>query len=315
MKIVFFGTPEYCLPILDILQKAFKTKPYDNPIIAVVTQRPKPKDREKFLTYSPVDRWAFKKKIPILYFANDLLNQDLNPDLGILVAYGEIITKDVINLFPKGILNIHPSLLPKLRGASPLQAAIALGETQTGATIMKLDEKMDHGDIITQFKEEVLPTDNHKTLGDRIFQRSAEVLTEVIPPYLSGKVKPKPQDHTKATFTRMLKKEDGFIPGEILKTLLIDRKNPKTSINLEFIKDTKIKATAENVNNLIRALSPWPQTWTKVIIPSEKTPKRLKMISSSLEDGKLILEKVQLEGKTEVSWEEFKRGYPNFSFS
>jgi methionyl-tRNA formyltransferase len=134
MKIIFFGTPDYVLPVLEILNKYHE-------IVAVVTQSPKPVGREKTLTYSPVDAWAHKKKIQKQF---DFISLP-EADLGVCAAFGMIIPKVVLNHFKFGILNVHPSLLPKYRGASPIQSAIVSLDQKTGVTIIKMDEKMDHG--------------------------------------------------------------------------------------------------------------------------------------------------------------------------
>jgi len=112
MKIVFFGTPEYVMPVLTLLHKRFVTGPGKSPIAAVVTQSPKPVGRKQIITYSPVDKWAHEHKLPIYYSADELKQNPVEAEVGILASYGEIIKKDVINLFPQGILVIHPSLLP-----------------------------------------------------------------------------------------------------------------------------------------------------------------------------------------------------------
>ncbi|QQG41512.1 MAG: methionyl-tRNA formyltransferase [Candidatus Woesebacteria bacterium] len=278
MKIVFFGTPDYVLPVLTTLHKKFVSGPGKSPIVAVVTQSPKPTGRKQYLTYSPVDKWAHERKVFTHYSAEELIDANLDMEVGILASYGEIIKKEVIDLFPKGILVIHPSLLPAYRGASPIQAAIANGDTQTGVTIFKMDEKVDHGPIITQFKEEVLPDDTFETLRTRLFERSAEVLTEMIEPYLKGKITPKTQDETDATYTKIVKREDGFI-------------------------DLK-KDSPEKIERLSRAMYPWPGIWT--YLPNEK---RLKILKCHLENGKLILDEVQLEGKNPVSWKQFEEAY------
>lgn len=270
MKIIFFGTPDYVLPVLKLLAKHHE-------IVAVVTQPPMPVGRDQFITYSPVDTWAHKRRIPVFCDFNRPLPE---ADMGILAAYGKIIPKKVIESFKCGILNIHPSLLPKYRGASPIQSAIAAGDTQTGATIIKLDEKMDHGPIITQFKEEITPNDTNESLCRRLFERSAEVLTQLIPAYVAKKITPKLQDETKATFTKILHKEDGFI-------------------------DLKKKSPAE-AERFVRAMYPWPGVWTYI----EPEHKRLKILKVHLEEGKLILDEVQLEGKDPVTWKQFKEGYP-----
>ena len=315
MKIVFFGTPTYCLPILNKIQKRFKVKLHDLPIVAVVTQKPKPVGRKEFITYSAVDTWAFKRKIPVFYSAEDFLKENIDADLGIVVAYGEILSEEIISYFPYGILNIHPSLLPKYRGASPLQAAIASGDLVTGITIIKIDEKMDHGPIVSQFKEEIEKTDNSRILGTRIFEKAAEVLVDLLPAYIKGKVSQKIQNHEDATYTTLLKKQNGFIPPKYLRAA-IDGKTAKGDWNIDFVKNLSLKVTPENIERFIRAISPWPGAWTFVFIDSKKTEqKRLKIIEAELIENKLTPKTVKLEGKLEVSWREFKKGYPNFSFS
>jgi len=224
-----------------------------------------------------VDTWAFKRKVPIFF---DFGKPLPDADMGVLAAYGKILPKSVVNGFKFGILNIHPSLLPKYRGASPIQATIADGETQTGATIIRLDEEMDHGPIVAQFKEDVLPNDTNESLTTKLFERSADVLIQAIPAYISGKIKPKAQDEKEATFTKLLKKEDGFI-------------------------DLK-KASPIEAERFIRAMHPWPGVWTYI----EPAHKRLKIKKAHLEEDKLILDEVQLEGKDPVSFKQFKEGYP-----
>ena len=314
MKIVFFGTPEYCLPILNKIQKVFKVKLHDVPIVAVVTQKPRPVGRKEFITYSAVDTWAFKREIPVYHSVEDFLKKGVDADLGIVVAYGEILPKEIINYFPYGILNVHPSLLPKFRGASPLQSAIAAGETVTGATIMKIDEKMDHGPIVSQFTEEIIESDNSKILGDRIFGRAAQVLVDLIPAYTKGKISLKTQIDKDATYTTLLKKEHGFIPAKYLKDA-IEGKTSKEDWHIEFIKDFSLKPTPENINRFVKAVSPWPGAWTFIFIDSKKKEqKRLKILEAQLVEGKLTPKAVKLEGKLEVSWKEFLKGYPDFSF-
>jgi methionyl-tRNA formyltransferase len=271
MKVIFFGTPDYTLPILKALAKKYQ-------IVAVVTQNPKPTGRKQQLTYSPIDSWAHQRKIPVIYD----LEKVPQADLGILAAYGKIIPESVIKNLKFGILNIHPSLLPKFRGASPVQAAITSGETITGVTVIKLDSEMDHGPIISQFKENINPDDTTDSLRARLFERSAQFLIDLIPKSLNSKIKPKEQDHDKATFTKILTKQDGFV-------------------------DLK-KDSPEKIERMLRAYTPWPGVWTLV------NQKRLKILKAHLENEQLILEEVQLEGKNPVSWQQFKEAYPTFSF-
>jgi methionyl-tRNA formyltransferase len=281
MKIVFFGTPEFVIPILECLHDTYN-RGKERQFIAVVTQPPKIMGREKRITRSAVDNWAYKHKVDVITDPGYVPQADL----GIVAAYGQMIPKFVIQKFKFGILNIHPSLLPKYRGASPIQGALVNGDTITGVTVIKMDEKMDHGPIISQFKDEILPNDTNETLRKRLFERSAQFLIDLLPNYLNGKIKPKEQDHDNATFTKLVTKEDGFI------------KDPFED--------------PQKVLLLIRAYTPWPGVWTYVYLKDQRL--RLRIYSAHIENGKLVLDEVQLEGKTKVSWEQFTQGYPDYSF-
>jgi len=313
MKIVFFGTPEYVVPILETLHKSLRINNEKTPIAAVVTQPPKPAGRKKILEFSPVDTWAHKRKIPKFFDPKDIVNNDIRADIGILASYGAIIPKSVINHFPQGILNIHPSLLPNWRGASPVQATIVSG-SQAGVTIIKIDEELDHGPIISQFKDEVLPDDTTETLRTRLFKRSAEVLVSLIPAFLQGKIKAHAQDHKKATFTRQIRKEDAFIPPNFLATALTGSDPVKEKWQISFIRDYYLVPNAYSIERFIRAMQPWPIAWTKVLIKNKKL--RLKILKARIQpvSKSLKLEIVQLEGKNPVTWKQFQEGYADFSF-
>jgi len=315
MKIVFFGTPSYVLKVLEKIYKSFRTARNPNPIVAVVTQPAKPVGREKKLEHSPVDNWAYKRKIPVLFSAKDLIDQKIKADIGIIASFGKIIPLEVINHFTKGIVNIHPSLLPKYRGASPIQAAIVSGETKTGVTFFKIDEKLDHGPIISQFEEEIFPNDTTASLRERLFEKAAEVLVRLIPPYLEGKVSLRVQDDSKASYTKILTKNDAFIPPQFLE-LGLKGETGKKDWNIGFIENFKIRPDAKFLERFIRAMQPWPISWTFVKI--RKETKRLKLLKVKLikeaEKEKLDLNKVQLEGKKPVSWAQFLQGYPDASF-
>lgn len=243
----------------------------------VVTQPPKPAGRDKKLTYSDVDVWAHQRHTPKTFDFGDIPEADF----GVVASYGRIIPESVIKKFKYGILNIHPSLLPKYRGASPVQTAIADGLTQTGLTVMLMDQKMDHGPIVSQFKEDILPTDTTQTLRDRVFERAAQFLIELIPNLVSGKIKPRPQNDTEATVTKIIDKDDGYVD----------------------------MTTGDDVKKeqFIRAMSPWPGAWTYVM--ANELKKRLKILKAHLEGEKLELDEVQLEGKNPVKWKEFERAY------
>jgi methionyl-tRNA formyltransferase len=180
-------------------------------------------------------------KLPILQphkardekFISEL--RELKPDLIVVVAYGQILPQSILDLPKFGCLNVHTSLLPKYRGASPIQSAILNGEVETGVTIMKMDAGLDTGGIISQARTPILPEDNSQTLHDRLAQLGAELLVETIPDYIAGKILPKPQSIEGASYAAKIKKEDGKI----------DWNEP-----------------AENILNRLRAFTPWPGVFT-----------------------------------------------------
>lgn len=317
MRIVFFGTPENVLPVLDKIHKTFYSTKTGSPFVAVVTQKPKPAGRKKILTYSPVDKWAYKKKIAVFYNLLDLLKENLLPDLGILAAYGEIIPKEVLKIFPHGILNIHPSLLPKFRGASPVQATIISGEKESGLSIIKLDEHTDHGPIVAQVKEVVSEDDTTGSLTKRLFEKSARVLADLIDPYIKSKITLKPQDHSKASYTTRIIKIHGFIPPKLFAACL--QGLPLKGFEewkILFIKNCILHTTCHLLHNFIRAMNPWPCAWTEVKISSGKDIKilRMKILSAHVEELVpnrycLVPDLVQLEGKDPVLWKQFKEAY------
>jgi len=325
MKIVFFGTPDYVTPILDDLNKEFREKQGGSPIEAVVTQEPKETGRAKLLKFSAVDYWAYKRNIPKYFNPKDLIENNIKADIGVLASYGKIIPKEVINLFQFGILVIHPSLLPEFRGSSPVPAAIITNTNPTGVTIFKMDEKVDHGPIVCQFKEEIKDDDNYEILRNRLFSLSSQILVKLIPAYTLGKIKIKTQDDSKAIFTRIIAKEDSFIPPDILNTA-IEGKKLRKNWEIKFIQNCELKPDAEVIERFYKAMQPWPGIWTNVKLLSDKVTKvlRLKILKVHIEKSpitnhkspitKLILDEVQLEGKNPVSWKQFIEGYPEAKF-
>ncbi|MFZ5366589.1 MAG: methionyl-tRNA formyltransferase [Patescibacteria group bacterium] len=303
MKIIFFGTPEFVIPIPQALLEAGFN------LVAVVTNPDRVVGKRQILTPSPTKQWAQKQQIPILtpekldsQFLNILISQYPNIDLGVLAAYGKILPPEILRLPKSGCLCIHPSLLPKYRGASPVQAAIINGERETGVSIIKMDEKMDHGPIVSQFKEEIKPDDTAESLYSRLFQAAAEVLVTILPAWVEGRIIPREQDHSQATYTKLLKKEDGFIPAETLG--IIAPKPGSTS---------KCKLGPDELERFIRAMSPWPGAWTEIQKTEDrrqKTVRRLKILKAHIEDKHLVLDLVQLEGKKPVTWKQFREGYP-----
>ncbi|HEX3856061.1 MAG TPA: methionyl-tRNA formyltransferase [Verrucomicrobiae bacterium] len=236
MSIVFMGTAELSCASLEKLASGSQFQ-----IAAVVTQPDKPKGREMKLQFSPVKILAEKLRLPILQpvkardekFISQL--RELKSDLIVVVAYGQILPQSILDLPKFGCLNVHTSLLPKFRGASPIQSAILNGETETGVTIMKMDAGLDTGGIISQTRTPILPEDNSQTLHDRLAQIGAELLVETIPDYVSGKILPKPQPAEGASYAAKIKKEDGKI----------DWNEP-----------------AEKILTRLRAFTPWPGAFT-----------------------------------------------------
>ena len=211
IKIIFFGTPEFAWIILDKLLKQ------DNfEIVAVVTALDKPTGRKQILTPPPAKVLAEKNNIPVLQPAelnNEFIEnlKKYQADLMVTAAYGKIIPKEILDLFHERSLNVHPSLLPKYRGASPIQTALLNGDDKTGVTIMLMDEKMDHGSIVSSVKVSSIKDKKFTELHDKLAKFGAELLIKTIPDYLSGKIIPVEQEHEKATFCKIIKKQNGEI--------------------------------------------------------------------------------------------------------
>ncbi|MEK7526230.1 MAG: methionyl-tRNA formyltransferase [Patescibacteria group bacterium] len=313
MKIIFFGTPDFVLPVLKALYRTYGKG--EEGVVAVVTQSPKEAGRKRYVERSAVDNWGFKHNVPVVYDLSSLPTANL----GVVAAYGKLIPDNIIKEFDAGMLNIHPSLLPSFRGASPIQASIATGTTNTGVSIIKMDEQMDHGPVLTQFKYYLEETDTNETVRTKVFEAIAPVLIELIPNYLSQKITLKQQDHGKASFTRIIRKEDGYIAGKFLTAALAGMESDE-DWQIPFIKNsadgTPIKINhplAQNIYNYFRALTPWPGVWTMVNLTVDKQC-RLKILTCHIENDKLVLDEVQLEGKQEVTWKQFVEGHPQYSF-
>ena len=204
-RIVFMGTPNFAAYILEGLLKA------DYNIVGVVTQPNKEVGRKRVLTPSPVKEIALKYNLPVLTPARirkdfeGVLN--LEPDLIISSAYGQIIPSDILNYPKYKCINTHGSLLPKYRGGAPIQRAIINGETKTGITIMYMNEKMDEGDILYQREMDIDINDTNSSLFDKLSKLSLDMLLEFLPKIFNGDIKPIAQDHSKATYAPNLEKE------------------------------------------------------------------------------------------------------------
>ena len=309
IKIIFFGTSDFAAPVLEALVKAN----YD--VMAVITVPDKPVGRKQILTHPPIKLAAQKLGLNVLQpeklkgnkeFLNTLNTKYLIHDtaLGVVAAYGKLIPPEIFNLPKHGTLNIHPSLLPKYRGPSPIQIAILNGDTETGITIMKVDEEMDHGNLVSSCQLLVSSQDNYEILSKKMAELGAELLIKILPDYLAGKIKLQPQDHAQATFTKKFTADDGEI---------------------------KPDDTPEQAYNKIRALNPEPGTYFWINKNNKKT--RLKILEVEplsyleaqplsgglfvkngqlilgLKNGYLMLKTVQPEGKKMMSGVNFARGY------
>jgi len=243
LRIVFLGTPDFIEPVIDTLNKNFD-------LVKIIR---KPQDLNDEAIQSM---------------------KELSPDLFVVAAFGKILTSEVLDIPKLGAINIHPSLLPIFRGSTPIQTAILKGYKETGVSIIKMDEKMDHGPILEQFEEPILPNDTFETLSKRLFKKSTDPLVNVIEHI--NEIKPKIQDEKKATFTKILSKEDGFI----------DIDNPPSN---------------DMLKRMIRSYHPWPGTWTRSSIINHKS-----LIIKFLPDHR-----IQVEGKKPMNYNDFINGYTN----
>lgn len=210
MRILFMGTPEFAVPSLDILRK-------EHEIVGVFTKVDKPNMRGKKIKYTPVKEYALEHDIPVFQPSSMRTEEtfeiikELNPDLIVVVAYGRIIPNNIID-FPKfGIINVHSSLLPKFRGAAPINAAIIAGEVESGVTIMHIAEELDAGDIILKGKTPIFEEDTFLTLHDRLKEIGANTLLEAVKLIEKGVAPREVQKHEEATFVKPYKKDDCII--------------------------------------------------------------------------------------------------------
>lgn len=210
MKVVFLGTPEFALASLDAVYRS------KHEIVAVVSQPDRAKDRKGNLLFTPVKQYALDKGLP--FYAFESIRRDganilksLAPDIMVTAAYGQILSKEILQIAPHGVINVHASLLPKYRGSAPIQWAVINGEKETGVTIMQTDVGVDNGAILAAEKTHIGESETAGELSDRLKEIGARLLIKTMDGIESGSVKPIPQDESKASKCRMLTKEDGHI--------------------------------------------------------------------------------------------------------
>ncbi|HEX6948727.1 MAG TPA: methionyl-tRNA formyltransferase [Nitrospira sp.] len=235
MRIVFMGTPEFAVPSLEALLKS------DDQVVGIVTQPDRPKGRGQQLSLSPVKVIAQREGLPLLQptkmkdpgFMAEL--SEWKPDVIAVAAFGRILPPAILSLPPRGCINVHGSLLPKYRGAGPIQWALINGETETGITTMLMDEGMDTGAMLLQASMAISPDDTAGSLSARLAEIGGRLLVDTLARLKAGTLTPRPQDHSQATLAPLLKKEDGAINWAM---------------------------PALSIANRIRGLTPWPGAFT-----------------------------------------------------
>lgn len=276
----FFGSDEFSIIVLKQLITAGYT-----PSLCV-TQPDKPKGRKLVLTPTPIKEFCIQNNLPYItpkkLTIEEITSLHSEYDFFVIASYGKIISQNILDIPKHGCLNVHPSLLPQYRGASPIETAILNDTKDTGVTIMLMDAKMDHGQIIKQ--AEYLFEEWPKTkqeVHDTLAHLGGRILTEVIQPFIQGDILVTPQDHEQATFTKMIQKEDG-------------------RINLD---DTDYKTYLKYL-----AFTPWPGLF--FFIQKDGKDFRVKIESAHFDNVKgLVIDTVIPEGKASMSWESFENGY------
>jgi methionyl-tRNA formyltransferase len=299
MRVIFMGTPAFGVPILRAIHMS------NQGLIGVVTQPDRPRGRGRKLGISPVKELAMGFGLSVLQpqttkdeaFIVEV--KRMSPDLIVVAAYGRMLTRDLLNIPPLGCINVHASLLPKYRGAAPIQWTIVNGERITGITIMKMDEGMDTGDILLTQEVEIGNEDTAQNLHDRLAQVGASLIIKAMEQLEKGTICPIPQDHDKASYAPPLKKEDGLIDWS---------------------------QSARDISNRIRGFNPWPGAFTYLkgvrlkIFRGEIIDEGVRgapggVVQSGLGGvkvitgkGSLLIKEVQLEGRKRMPIDEFLIG-------
>ena len=300
MRVVFLGSPSFALPSLEALATNYT-------VVTVVSQPDRPAGRGREHSAPATKIFASETGIPV--FQPERLRdldaiaqiEALEPDMLVVAAYGQILPQSLLDIPKNGSLNVHASLLPRWRGAAPIQAAIRNGDEQTGVTIMQMDAGLDTGPILTQQSIRIAADETGGSLTERLSQIGSDLLVETIPQLLSGEIAQEPQDESLATHAPMLKKSDG-------------------ALNLD--------ATAEQLARQIRAFDPWPGSFImwgdlRLVVKRAHTALlngtatgRVTVVDNvpavATREGVLVLDVIQPAGKREMSGEAFVRGAPEF---
>jgi methionyl-tRNA formyltransferase len=273
--IVFFGSGSYSIPVVEMLHqhglKLVLTTETSGPLVSFLEKNTIPYLSTKVTGDLPADRQEFKKELWQKV-------KDVQPTLGVLASFGAIIPQDIIDIFPQGIWNIHPSLLPKFKGPSPIQYTLLSGDTETGVTIISLDEQVDHGPILAQEKLSITGTETTKELLNTLFTKGADLIKKLLQ---QDYVEATPQNHTKETWSEKITKESGYV----------DIENPPSR---------------EHLDRMVRAYHPWPGVWTKwkkENPPADRQGGETKIVKL------LPNEQIQVEGKKPMFMKDFVNGY------
>lgn len=306
IEIVYFGTSEHSIILLEAIKNSHVLK-----LKLVVTKPDKPVGRKKTLTPSPVKKWCLENSIPFITPASlkkeakEVLEALKNHKtrLAVVADYGLLIPKEIIDFYELGIVNIHFSLLPKYRGATPVAYALLQGEKVTGVTFLLTTVEMDKGDIIRQIPFEIPDRENDQTLYQKLFVLAGQYIEFVLNNYSKGYVTLKKQNEEIATYCTPSQKLD--------RTTLLS----KDDARIDFSK------TPEEIERAVRAFFPWPVAWTTMgeltsylkasLRNLDDLTLRIKVHKAHLEQGHLIIDELQPEGKRTLTFEEFKNGYLN----
>jgi methionyl-tRNA formyltransferase len=308
-RVIFMGTPDFAVPALEALAKSS-----DYQVVGVVTQPDRPAGRGKAIQASSVKQAAATLSDAQILQPEKLRDpgvfehlQAIQPDLIVVAAFGQILRQTVLDLPRYGCINVHASLLPRWRGAAPIQAAIRAGDTESGITIMKMDAGLDTGPVLSQRALPIANDETGQSLHDKLAKVGGELLIETLAPYLRGEITPQPQDDSKHTYAPMLKKEDGLIDWA---------------------------QSAEAIERQVRAYHPWPGTYTtwngqilKIlpqdtgdlpsVLPAQAAPGEVVLRGPGLVgvgtgDGLYVPYMLQLAGKAAVAVGAFVNGYKAF---
>lgn len=263
MRYLFFGTPKFSAVVLKKLIEA------GLPPSGVVSNPDRPAGRKKIIVSPPAKVLALEHGIPVYQPEKPGELGPQGADFAVVAAYAKIIPREVINAFPRGIIGVHPSLLPKYRGASPIQSAILNGDKETGVTLYQMDEKIDHGDILAVSLFQMADSKvTYDELEGKLADMAGELLIKILPEFAEGGIKSVAQNESQATFTKKFSTQDGFVDLDKDDPVLIDRK--------------------------VRALNPEPGAWTM------KNNKRMKILKAELDSSagvsRLKLKEIQYEG-------------------